>query len=189
MSLTNLLVPAYSQMLKALSAWLDKAQAQFPDADALLLERLAPDMFPLSSQVRFCCYQAQEAVCRLRGEALPDALHKLGLDGRQAGERPGSLADGQARIAEALAFLEALGADALDDGADRPIALELPNGMIFDMTGEQYACDWALPQFYFHLVTAYGILRSKGLELGKADYVQHMFAYLRPGTMPQDRQG
>ena len=187
MSLTTLLVPAYSQMLKALSAWLEKAQGQFPDADALLLERLAPDMFPLSSQVRFCCYQAQEAVFRLRGEALPDALHQLGLDGRQAGDRPGSMADAEARIAEALAFLETLDPDALDAGADRAVALELPSGMVFDMTGEQYVRDWALPQFYFHLVTAYGILRGKGLELGKADYVQHMFAYLRPGTMPQDK--
>jgi hypothetical protein len=57
-------------------------------------------------------------------------------------------------------------------------------GIAFDMTGETYARDWALPQFYFHLMTAYTILRSQGVELGKVDYVQHMFAYLRPGTGP-----
>lgn len=111
-------------MLQSLLAWLDKAQENAPDAEAMLSRRLAPDMYPLSTQIRFACFQAQEATFRLRG------------------------------------------------------------GMTFDMTGEQYARDWALAQFYFHLVTAYAILRGEGLELGKADYVPHMFAYLRPGTMP-----
>lgn len=64
--------------------------------------------------------------------------------------------------------------------------LELPNGMIFDMTGEEYVRDWAVPQFYFHLNAAYAILRSHKIDLGKADYVQHMFAYLRPGSMQED---
>jgi hypothetical protein len=56
--------------------------------------------------------------------------------------------------------------------------------MIFDMSGSQYARDWALPQFYFHLIAAYAILRNSGVELGKVDFVPHMFAYIRPGTMP-----
>ena len=63
--------------------------------------------------------------------------------------------------------------------AQRKIAIELPNGMAFDMTGSEYAVNWATPQFYFHLVTAYNILRHNGVPLGKVDYVQHMFAYLR----------
>ena len=60
----------------------------------------------------------------------------------------------------------------------------LPMGMIFDLTAEQYVRDWALPQFYFYVMTAYAILRAAGIDLGKADFVAHMFAYLRPGTMP-----
>jgi hypothetical protein len=56
--------------------------------------------------------------------------------------------------------------------------------MIFDLTAEQYVRDWTLPQFYFHLMTAYAILRSAGVDLGKADYVAHMFPYLRRETMP-----
>jgi hypothetical protein len=56
--------------------------------------------------------------------------------------------------------------------------------MIFDLTAEQYVPDWALPQVYFHVVTACAILRSEGVDLGKVDYVAHMFPYLRPGTMP-----
>ncbi len=185
MSLTNLLVPSYSQMLRALSGWLDKAQKQTPEAEALLSERLAPDMYPLSSQIRFACLQAQEATFRLRGEPLPEALGQLAREGQNAGEQPGSLLDAQARIGEALSLLGGLESDALDAGARRSITLELPTGMIFDMTGEQYARDWALAQFYFHLVTAYAILRSRNIELGKADYVPHMFAHLRPGSTPQ----
>lgn len=53
---------------------------------------------------------------------------------------------------------------------------------MFDMTGEQYARDWALPQFYFHIVIAYAILRNQGIQIGKADYVPHMFAYLRSAS-------
>lgn len=67
---------------------------------------------------------------------------------------------------------------------ETPIAHALPAGMIFDLTAEQYVRDWALPQFYFHVMTAYAILRSEGVDLGKADYVAHMLPYLRPGTMP-----
>lgn len=185
MLLANLLVPSYMQMLRALSAWLDKAQRQVsaPEAEALLSERLAPDMYPLSSQIRFACFQAQEAVFRLRGEPVPEALEQLAREGRSAGEEPGSIRDAQARIDEALAFLGAVDPDALEAGAQRSLVLELPTGMIFDMTGEQFARDWALAQFYFHLITAYAILRSRHIKLGKADYVPHMFAHLRPGTV------
>ncbi|GAB5470929.1 MAG: DUF1993 domain-containing protein [Rhodospirillales bacterium] len=185
MTLTTLLVPTYRQGLQALSLWLEKARKLTPEAKALLSARLAADMYPLSAQVRFACLQAQEAVFRLRGEAIPGALEELALEGRNAGEQPGSLSDAQARLAEALSFLDDLEGDALDAGEERPIAIELPNGMIFDMTGAQYGRDWALPQFYFHLTTAYAILRNRGVALGKADYVGQAFAYLRPGTMPQ----
>ncbi|MCR9135858.1 MAG: DUF1993 domain-containing protein [Alphaproteobacteria bacterium] len=187
MSLTNLLVPTYMQMLKGLAAWLDKAQKQLPEAEAeaLLSARLAPDMFPLATQVRFACYQAQEATFRLMGEAVPDSLALLAAEGRNADKEPGSIVDAQNRIGEALAYLGSLGTDALDAGAERQVSLELPTGMIFDLTGEQYARDWALAQFYFHMNIAYAVLRGQGIELGKADYVPHMFTYLRPGTMPK----
>ena len=112
-------------------------------------------------------------------------MEQLGREGRNAGEEPGTLSEAQDRIGEALSLLGNLKSDALDAGVDRTITIEIPGGMIFDMAGEQYARDWALAQFYFHLTTAYAILRSHGIELGKADYVPHMFAYLRPGSMPQ----
>jgi len=186
MSLTNLLVPTYRQMLITLSAWLDKARVQMLEgqADALLSKRLAPDMFPLATQIRFACVQAQEAVFRLKAEDFPASIATLLDEGRNAGEHPGSIANARARIEETIALLDGVAPDALDADPDRAIAHALPNGMIFDLTPEQYARDWTLPQFYFHLMTAYAILRSEGVALGKADYVAHMFPYLRPGTMP-----
>ena len=184
MKVTELLVPTYRQMLQALSAWLGKAQEQVENADELMAARLAPDMFPLSTQVRFACLQAHEGAYRLRHEAFPAGLDELLEEGRKGGEHPGTIAEALSRIDKTLAFLNDLKPGALDTGAERALALELPMGLAFDLDGEGYARDWALPQFYFHITTAYAILRSNGIELGKADYVPHMFAYLRPGTEP-----
>ncbi|MDR5760095.1 DUF1993 domain-containing protein [Caballeronia sp. LZ035] len=193
MQLTRLLVPTFVQTLNNLSAWLDKAAGPDKDKsgeaaaglDMLMTLRLAPDMFPLAAQVRFACFQAQEPVYRLRGEDVPQALRQVREEGVKSNEAPGTFADAHARISEAVSFLSLLTPDALDAAANSPIALDLPNGVIFDMTGEEYARDWSLPQFYFHAVTAYSILRSHGVALGKPDYVAHMFPYIRPGTLPQ----
>lgn len=189
MSLTDFLVPSCIQMLGALSTWIDKAvahaRARDGEEDALLSLRLAPDMYSLASQVRFACFLAQEPVYLLRGEPPPERLLEVRREGFGAGERPGSLADARARVADALSFLGGVGPGALDGAAERPVALELPTGRAFDMTGSQYVRDWALPQLYFHVVTAYAILRNHGVELGKADFVPHMFAYQRPGSAPQ----
>lgn len=181
MTLLNIVVPTYVQMLGALSQWLSKAEMQRPDGsvDTLLAARLAPDMFPLATQVRFACRQAQEGVFRLLEQEFPPALETLLDEGRNAGERPGTLADAQARIAETIAVVESAGAGGITIEPAAPIAHALPNGMTLDLTAEQYARDWALPQFYFHVMTAYSILRAQGIELGKADYASHMFAYLR----------
>ena len=186
MLLQDMLVPTYVQMLGALSSWLGKAEEARPGecAHALLTARLAPDMFPLSTQIRFACVQAQEGVFRLRQEALPPSVEALLNEGRNAAEHPGSIADARTRIAETINIVEAAAGDAPEVDPATPIAHALPQGMIFDLTAEQYVRDWALPQFYFHLMAAYTILRTQGVELGKVDYVAHMFAYLRPGTLP-----
>jgi len=188
MSLTDLLLPTYVQMLRALSSWLDKADKQLPEVESqeLLSARLTPDMYPLSSQIRFACLQAQEARFRLRGELIPDYLNQLGREGQNAGDRPGSITEAQARINESLTALCSLEPGALDVCTDQVIVLSLPNKMTFEMTGEQYARDWALPQFYFHLNTAYAILRAQKIELGKADYVQHIFSYRKAEVMPEN---
>ena len=186
MSLTNLLVPSFTHMLKALSNWLAKAQEQMPasDAERLLSARLSPDMFPLSAQIRFACVQAQEAVCRLTGRDFPNAITILLDEGRNAGDHPGSLSEARARIDETLALLGSLSPASLDVAPNKQIAHALPNGMVFDLTAEQYARDWTLAQFYFHIMTAYAILRSQQVALGKADYIPHLLPYLRSEAPP-----
>ncbi len=180
--LPDMLLPTYIQMLGALSAWLTKAEAQRPggDGDALLAARLAHDMFPLSTQVRFACRQAQEGVFRLQGREFPASLQALLDEGRNGGEAPGTMAAAQGRIAETLAVVEAAGTEGIAVDPASSIAHALPIGMVLEVTAERYARDWALPQFYFHVVTAYAILRAQGIELGKADYAAHMLPYLRP---------
>lgn len=186
MTLKDTLVPTYVQMLGALSAWLGKAAEQLPEdrAAAIMNARLAPDMFPLFTQICFTCVQAQEGIARLQQQALPASVATLLDQGRNAGSGAPTIADAQALIAGTLRAVEAAAADMPDLSPDTAIAHTLPNGMIFDLTAAQYVRDWAVPQFYFHLMAAYAILRAQGVNLGKADYVAHMFGFIRPGTMP-----
>lgn len=175
--LYDMTVPAYQNGLRALSAQLDKALTWGAQNDVgelqLIVARLAPDMFPLASQIRFSCLQAIQPPTRLGVTGAPaltdDAADFAGL---------------QAQIAATLAWLDTVDAATFDADPDRPVSFDLPNGMAFDMTALTYVRDWAQPQFYFHLVAAYSILRHIGIPLGKADYVGYMMGYLRPGTAP-----
>ena len=185
MTFTDILVPTYRNLLGALSAWLGKAEAQRPDgtAETLLTARLAPDMSPLATQIRFACVQAQEGMLRLHDQAFPPELTDLLNEGRNAGEQPGTLAQAQTRIRETLDRIEAIAGTGRPIQEGAPVAHELPQGLVFDFTTEQYVRDWTLPQFYFHVMTAYAILRAQGVELGKADYVAHVLPCLRPGAL------
>jgi hypothetical protein len=182
--MTDILLPTYTNLLTGLAAWLTKAGEHHADPGALMSARLAPDMFPLSTQIRFACVQAYEGVARLRGEAFPPVWLELLEEGRNGASAPGTLADAQGLIRDTMSYLASLPPGALDGNGSRAVAHDLPNGMVFDMTGDQYVRDWALPQLYFHITAAYAILRHQGVPLGKADYVQHALGYLRPGTMP-----
>lgn len=189
MHLTALLVRTLSNQLHAVTGWLDKAEAfaseRGESADGFLALRLAPDMFPLTTQLRFLAFQAQEPVYRLRGQDVPEDVLGVRQEGRDGGERPGTWSEARDRLVEAADLLAKIGPDEFDGLVDEAIAHELPTGMIFDMTGEQYIRDWSLPQAAFHQMIAYAILRQAGVPLGKVDYVPHMFAYIRPGTAPE----
>ena len=175
--LYDAIVPTYANGLRALSSQLVKALAWGEENSVgelqLMASRLAPDMFPLASQVRFSCVQAAQALVRLGAEGAPefpeDAVDFAGL---------------QDQIAVTLAWLDGVDAATLGSDGDRPVSFTLPNGMAFDMTAASYVRDWAHPQYYFHLVAAYAVLRHMGVPLGKADYVGYMMQYLRPGTAP-----
>lgn len=185
MSLTTLLVPTYKQNLHMVAGLLDKAVEQKPEiAEALLSARLSPGMLPLSAHVRVAINLALNAVARLSEAASPAWLEEVIAEARSAESAPGSVSAAKRRIEQALAYLDELADDALDAAADNEVTVSVPGGLMFDMNGKQFARDWALPQFYFHVTTAYAILRNQGVEIGKADFVPHMLSYLRPGTMP-----
>lgn len=171
MSVYSVTIPCFAQMLRALLSLLSKGEAvaleRGYDPQILLGARLAPDMHALARQIQYACTQAHEAVQRLTHQPV------------QSLTPPENLAAAKALIERTLTVLDSVDRAQIEEGAEREITVELPNGMAFAMTGSEYAVNWAIPQFYFHLVTAYNILRHNGVPLGKADYVQHMFAYLR----------
>ena len=166
MQTSDLLLTTYDNLLGALDGWIAKA-ADHPEADALLARRLAEDMFPLARQIRFAC--------NLPGEAMA-AVAGVGFSSSDIDDT--TLAAARERIAATRGLIAGWWATpfAADDA---PLAFSLANGMTFDLQTQSYVRDWALPQFYFHLMSAYAILRSAGVMLGKADYVAHMFRYLR----------
>jgi hypothetical protein len=155
--------PRFANTLRNLSAILDKAQAH---AEAKKIEpvvftqsRLAPDMFPLSRQVQIACDSAKGAIARLAGVEIPK--HE---DTEQ------TFAELKARIAKTLDFVESLKPAQIDGSEDREVVLKL-RGQDVKFNGLQYLLGFAYPNFYFHVTTAYNILRHNGVEIGKRDYV------------------
>ncbi|GGE03702.1 hypothetical protein GCM10011515_24140 [Tsuneonella deserti] len=165
MQTNELLLTTYDNMLGSLDAWLAKAQEH--GDDALLEHKLADDMFPLARQIRFCC--------NLPGEAMAGAA---GVAFSSSDMDDTTLGAARERVAATRALIKGW-RDTPFGGDEDPVQLSLANGMTFDLDTAAYVRDWALPQFYFHLMTAYAILRAAGVPLGKADYVGFMFRYLR----------
>ena len=166
MKLADQILPVYDQMLGTLAGLVDKAEAHNPSGK-ILSARIAEDMFPLATQIRFLANMPGESLARIAG---------LAFASRE--EDPADVGEARAFVNEARALVAAA-RDRSFLAPDDPVELALPNGMTFDLTAEQYVRDWALPQFYFHLVTAYAVLRAHGLAIGKPDYVPYMFRYIR----------
>jgi uncharacterized protein len=171
--LYNMTFPAFTQQVAALSAQLGKAAewctaTGTSEAD-LLATRLAPDMATLARQVAFVANQVAGPVRRLTGADIAD------FD-----EAAPTIAAQQALLADALALVNTVTPAAIDTDTARRVGFTLPNGMAFDMTAADYVRDWALPQFYFHIVTAYALMRSRGVALGKIDYVPYMMRHMAP---------
>jgi hypothetical protein len=155
--------PRFANILGNLSAILDKAQAhcEARKIDPLVLtgDRLYPDMFPFSRQVQIACDTAKGAVARLAGVEVPK---------HEDTER--TFAELKARIAKTLDFIGSVKPERIDGAEDREIVLAMRSGER-RFTGIQYLLGHALPNFYFHVTTAYNILRHNGVELGKLDYL------------------
>jgi hypothetical protein len=156
-------VPVHVRQLNALSAILDKAIAYCAerkiDPSALLQARLYPDMFPLLKQVLFACNHAERGAARLAGlepPAHPD--DEAGFD------------DLKARIASTIGFVKSVDPKRMEGAEDREITY--PVGQRKETrTATDYLCNFSLPNFYFHVTTAYAILRHNGVPIGKADFI------------------
>jgi uncharacterized protein len=174
------LAQTFRQLLNSLAGWLNRAASEYPATGEILTLRLAPDMYPLTGQIRFACFLALEPLYRLSGIRLPAHLLLVREAGWASHEFSGSLEGAHKLITETIARLAHYNASDFARGLTETLVLELPDGSVLELSGAQYLRDWALPQFYFHVITSYAILRHHGVDLGKRDYLPHMLEHLRP---------
>ena len=155
--------PRFANTLRNLSAILDKAQAHCEarkiDPAVLITARLYPDMFAFARQIQIACDTAKGAVARLAGAEVP-----------KHDDTEATFEELKARIAKTLALVESFKPAQIDGSEGRTIELKLGK-MEVKWNGMQYLLGFALPNFYFHAVTAYDILRHNGVELGKRDFI------------------
>jgi len=157
-------VPVFRQLLGGLDAILAKADkhavARSIEPAALTQARLFPDMFPLAKQVQIACDFARGVSARLAGVEVPkveegeptfDGLHAL--------------------IEKTMGFIDGLSPASFEDAAKREIVTRPGTPKERHFSGQSYLLSYGLPQFFFHVTTAYAILRHNGLEIGKRDYM------------------
>lgn len=156
-------VPVFVRMLNNLAGVLEKADAHAKakniDAAVLPGSRLFPDMFPLSRQVQIATDGAKGGAARLAGVDIP--VYE---------DNEKTLAELAARCRKTVAFLESLKPAQIDGSEDKTITLEMRAGPV-TFKGLNYLLNHVNANFYFHVTTAYDILRHNGVELGKRDYL------------------
>lgn len=155
-------VPVFVNSLTNMRGWLDKA-AQEKDAAALIEARLAPDMRPLPAQYQMASDSAKNALARLTGTEAPSMP-----------DTEKSFAELRDRCDRTIDYLRGFDARSLEGSEDRQIVIKFPNGMGYSFRGDEYLAGFALPNFFFHVTTAYAILRNAGISLGKSDFLQHL---------------
>jgi hypothetical protein len=157
-------VPVFKQLLLALDANLAKAEAHASEKkiepDALLRARLFPDMFEFVRQVQIACDFGKSVPARLAGVEVPAYE-----------DNETSFAELRARVAKTLAFAAGLDAAAFDGSEKREIVLRPGTPKEKRLSGQAYLLNYGLPQFFFHVTTAYALLRHNGIEIGKKDYM------------------
>ena len=157
-------VPIFVQFLTSLSAVLDKAaafaEAKKVEPSVLLNTRLAPDMFPLVRQVRAATDHAANAAGRLSGKELL----KFANDET-------TIAQLKDRITKAIDYLNKIKQSEIDGSETKDISITFPSGQTRQFTGQSLLLGNSLPNFFFHITTAYDILRQYGVEIGKRDFM------------------
>ena len=156
-------IPAFVNMLGALSKILDKAVAHCDakkiDPSTLLTMRLYPDMLTFTRQVQLACDFAKNTVGRLTGEPPKFPDEEKSFD------------ELKARIAKTIDCVNGFKAADIDAGADKDVTFPIGPQQTMTLKGAAYLTGFALPNFYFHATTAYDILRHAGVELGKRDFL------------------
>src|SRR3984893_13658238 len=163
LSLYDVSIPIFTLSLNNLGVILDKAASHSEnkkvDPKGLPAARLIIDMLPLSSQVQIACDTAKGAVARLAGVEVPK--HE---------DTEATLDELKARVAKTLDFIKTIKREQLQGAETREIVLQFPqNSMKF--TGINYLTNFVLPNFFFHVTTAYPLLRKNGVDLGKRDFL------------------
>ncbi len=161
-NLYDLTVPIFTKSLGGLENILRKAEefvrASGLDETGFLQERLAPDMFPLVRQVQIVCDNAKASTARLTG--IENPKHE---------DKEQTFAELYDRIHFTLNFLKSVQKESFEGAEERKVELPYFPGKHF--IGFDYLREYALPNFFFHLTTAYGIIRHKGVAIGKKDYL------------------
>jgi hypothetical protein len=157
-------IPVYKQMLNALAEVLRKAEAHATekniDHDAFLQARLYPDMFPLVRQVQIAVDFAKGAAARLSGTPMPSYP-----------DTEKTFKELQELLSTVLGFIDTLDAKQFEGADDKEIVLRPGTPKERKLSGSAYLRNYNLPQFFFHVTTAYAILRHNGVEIGKRDYM------------------
>lgn len=167
MSLHDQSIAVYRSRIDTLLGLIAKAEAHH-DGHALLNAALAEDMHPLATQIRF--------VANIPGEALA-RLTKRDFTSNE--ENPTTFDEAKEMLAESAALIDGVEPSELPD-ADQRVEFSIGDGAFnFELSAEEYVREFSLPNFYFHLTTAYAILRMRGLEIGKADFIPHMARYFK----------
>lgn len=156
-------VAVYDRFLAALSGILAKAEAQCETRnykpEVILAARLFPDMFSFTKQVQLACDFAARGAARLAGQ-----------DPKSFPDSETSFAELLDRISAARGYIASFPAEDFAKASDRQITLKI-GGHDMTLTGTDFLSFYSLPQFFFHITTAYDILRANGIELGKRDYM------------------
>jgi hypothetical protein len=162
-SLYDVSIPVYLNMMRNLAAILGKAEAHAKekgaDLAAYLEARLTDDMLPLSRQIQMVSDAAKGATARL-AQLTPPAMP----------DTETTFAELKERLAKTIAFVESIKREQVEGAEDRTIELPLP-GRTMTFNGRDYLTQFALPNFLFHVTTAYGLLRKEGVPLGKVDFL------------------
>lgn len=153
-------VPIFKQLLSALSAILDKAQAHAEQPDRLLQASLYPDMFNFIRQVQIAADFAKGISARLAGLEVPSYE-----------DNESTFAELKARIEKTLQFIGSIKPEQMQGSEEKEIILRpgTPKERVLD--GHSYLLSYGLPQFFFHVTTAYDILRNQGVNIGKKDFM------------------